>query len=343
MYSQLRTILRRATRDENQPLNICVFATHERYDEMLCRTNHNFYAYNTKGGKRWNTKYSSIPKNYTMLNANKGEYQLLPWVDIDLVLSQNKEAQFPIAKQLAMQMGVPLISMEHTLPYPGAPPSYVHALHKRQGDIDVFVTDYNREAWGYPKGHGEINNTGIDVEMFSPDDSVEKRPLVLTIGNDFINRDHLLGYTLWQQTTGYPDEPKLPATVIGDTKGLSAPADTIDELVKAYRTCSIYLNTTLCSSLPTVILEAMACEIPVVTTGTTLIPKLMVKHGHNGFISHNNDPDELRHYCVLLLKDEKLRMEMGKNARQWVIDNFGEQRFIDKWNEIFNKTLAMRR
>jgi hypothetical protein len=34
---------------------------------------------------------------------------------------------------------------------------------------------------------------------------------------------------------------------------------------------------------------------------------------------------------------------MGKNARQSVIENFGEQRFIDKWNEIFARTVGVRR
>jgi hypothetical protein len=342
MRSQVQTIIRRVFRDP-QKLNVLVMPTHERYETGLARTGHSFYAYRAPGIKDWNTNFAPVPPNYTLLNPNKGEYQIPPYVDIDLVLSQNKECQFNVAKKIAMQLGVPFVSMEHTLPYPGAPAGYIQEMRSRQADIDVFVTEFNREAWGFSEDYGEINHTGLDTDLFCPDESVEKREMVLTVANDFINRDNLLGYKLWQQTTGHPNTPVLPAAVVGDTKGLSSPAKTTEELVTAYRSALVYLNTTLWSSLPTVIMEAMACEVPVVTTGTTLIPKLMVKHGYNGFISKDNDPEELRGYCIMLLRDKELRETMGRNARQSVIENFSEQRFIDKWNEIFARTVGVRR
>ena len=68
-----------------------------------------------------------------------------------------------------------------------------------------------------------------------------------------------------------------------------------NELLNIYDKASVFLNTTTVSSLPTVILEAMAMEIPVVSTATCLIPKIVIEHGVNGFVS--NDIRELRNYC----------------------------------------------
>ena len=44
MLSPISSIIRAATRKSGK-LNILTFPTHERYETMLCKTGHNFYAY----------------------------------------------------------------------------------------------------------------------------------------------------------------------------------------------------------------------------------------------------------------------------------------------------------
>ena len=58
----IKSILRRSSLSSDEPLNILTFCTHERYEQNLCKTNHNFYS--LKEGKLWNTDYSRIPSNY---------------------------------------------------------------------------------------------------------------------------------------------------------------------------------------------------------------------------------------------------------------------------------------
>ena len=48
--------------DRSEKLNILTLATHERYEENLCKTGHNFYS--LKYGKEWDTTYSQVPQNY---------------------------------------------------------------------------------------------------------------------------------------------------------------------------------------------------------------------------------------------------------------------------------------
>lgn len=341
--NQVVTINRCATRCCDGPFNVIVMPTHERYEVTLSKANCEFWAFRRLGAKDWDTRFAPVPNNYHLLNPNKGDYQIPVHIDIDLVLAQNRLAQYPKAQEIATRLGVPLLTLEHTLPTPDISESVVKQIRSMQGDIDVFVTDNNRKAWGFPDDHGEICPIGIDVDLFHRNTNIERTQTVLTVANDFINRDPLLGFTLWRQTTGYPEKLTFPVRIVGNTKGLSEPAQTTDDLVQHYNECAVYLNTTLVSSLPTVILEAMACEIPVVTTGTTLIPKLMVKHGYNGFVSATNDPNELRYYCDVLLKDNDTRKKMGANARKWVTENFSEKTCIDKWNEIFKKAVGLHR
>ncbi len=61
----VRSLMRHPEQDE--PLNILTFTTHERYEHNLCKTGHNFYALNV-GAKTWDTDYAEIPENYSIIN-----------------------------------------------------------------------------------------------------------------------------------------------------------------------------------------------------------------------------------------------------------------------------------
>ena len=98
MVSPVSSITRAATRKINEPLNILTFPTHERYESMMAKCGHNFYAYRAEGIKDWNTTYAPIPENYFLLDPELGESQIPDYVDFDVVLSQNKFGQLSIAK-----------------------------------------------------------------------------------------------------------------------------------------------------------------------------------------------------------------------------------------------------
>lgn len=332
MANLIRSILRKATRQDDR-LNILTFSTHERTQITMCKTGHTFYSFWTEGLKKWNSDYGAIPSNYIKMPND----EIFDFVDFDLVLSQSKAGQFQVGQKLAKHFNIPLISMEHTLPMPGWTPQHIAAIRKLSGNIDVFVTEYNRKAWGYPENHGEITYTGIDTELFKPL-GLERNGTVLSICNDWINRDIFCGFSIWSSIVDHPNYKYFPVKILGDTKGLSESAKSMDELVRAYNECSVFLNTTTVSSLPTVILEAMSCELPIVTTSTCYIPQF-IENGVNGFIS--NDINKLREYVQILLTDKELANKIGKAGRQTVLERFNESRYINKWNEIFNKALNL--
>ena len=330
MTNAVSSIIRASTRKYVEPLNILTFPTHERYETLLARTGHNFYAYRAEGIKEWNHTYAKLPENYTLLDKNLGDRQIPLNLDFDLILSQNKFGQFQLAESLARRLHLPLVSLEHTLPMPEWGIDVLQRTYNMRGVKNVFISGYSIKEWRWlPDGKDTVViKHGVDAEKFSYGTG-ERENNILSVVNDWINRDWCCGFHLWRDVI-----QGLPYKVIGDTPGLSEPASSTEELVAGYQNSRIFLNTSTISPVPTALLEAMSCGCAVVSTATCMIPEV-IDHGVNGFIS--NDPNELKQHLVDLLNDEDLAKEMGLKARQTIEQKFSEKKFIDSWNEIFKE------
>lgn len=311
--------------------NILCVPTHEAYETGLAKTGHNFYAldrgiYPQFNLKFWNTNYRPRPDNYQIIKTK--EFPIS--VGFDFVLSQNKCGQYQLLSQLAHQYNLPLISLEHTLPVPNNQRMLIEYGNMR-GDFNVFISEYSMEKWGFDSLNEDtwVIHHGIDTETFKPAE-VEKDGAVLSVVNDWVNRDWCCNFSGWNRTV-----KGLKVRVVGDTPGLSLPATNLEELVSAYQSCSVFYNTSTISPVPTALMEAMSCGAACVSTATCMIPEI-IKNGYNGFIS--NDESELRKYLELLLNDRDLAEEMGANARKTIETNFNQNQFINRWNMLFEDT-----
>ncbi len=333
MPNVISSITRAATRKVLEPLNVLTFPTHEAFETGLAKTEHNFYAYRDQTVKDWNYAYRKLPDNYTLFNPRKGPLQIPMDIDFDIVLSQNKFGQYEIAKRFSDILHLPLISLEHTLPHPTWTTSQLDNLYKMRGDVNVFISEMSRKAWGWREGEAEVVHHGIDTDCFAPLDALPREPHLLSVVNDWINRDWCCGFKFWRHAT-----MDLPVHVLGATPGLSRPANTLDELVYSYRKAQIFVNTSLISPVPTALLEAMASGCCVVSAATCMIPEI-VKHGVNGFLC--NTPEEMRALLPGLLGNPELCESIGMQARKTIIDKFGLDAFVERWNQIFSHASAI--
>ncbi|MDD3872619.1 MAG: glycosyltransferase [Methanosarcina sp.] len=80
----------------------------------------------------------------------------------------------------------------------------------------------------------------------------------------------------------------------------------------------ILVLPSLSEGRPNVILEALACEVPVVATNVGGIPELMVD-GETGYLVPAKSPAELSRKINKLLEDKRLREDMGKLGRKNII------------------------
>lgn len=110
-----------------------------------------------------------------------------------------------------------------------------------------------------------------------------------------------------------------------------------DFLVKLYSRADVFIApSTWDEPLGLVILEAMACQTPVVVTRKGGIP-LAVKEGKNGlFVRPRNSTDIIAKVNYLLDHDAK-RKQMGEKAREIAVKKFSWELISEKFIHIYEK------
>lgn len=100
----------------------------------------------------------------------------------------------------------------------------------------------------------------------------------------------------------------------------------------------ISILTSISEGFPFTVLESMSCGIPVVATDVGGVSEA-IEEG-TGFVCKPRDPEAIGSKVVELLTNNELRMEMGKKARQRVIDNFTLDIFIKSYENIYESVYA---
>lgn len=329
MYNPINSIIRSVKRNRNEPLNILTFVSHERFEPNLCLTGHNFYSLITDGTRKWNDKYSPIPSNYHIFRDTVPEYFLN---EIDLIVSHNPFVHIPLAAKL--NLNVPIINIFHTMPSPGWDSMNIHPQAKQMFDYcaeHVYISEFNKASWGYNRGR--IIHHGLDTDMFCPSTNNRRDCRVLTVANDYINRDWCLGFSIWKYLSN-----SFPMFPVGETPGLSKPAQDINELIKFYQESLVFLNTSTASPIPMSLLEAMSCGCACVSAATCLIPDI-IEHGVDGYLCPPNKPEKFKEYLDLLLKNPDHANEIGRNARNKIQQMFSLESFVNNWNNTFKEVL----
>lgn len=240
-----------------EKLDILCVPIHERYESNLSKTGHNFWAWRGKQVKDWNSDFAPIPPNYFLLNPERGEKQIPPHVDIDLVISGNKFGCFQIMGHYANKLDVPLISVEHTAPHPNWPKHQLDALKSMRGDINIFISEWSRRQWGWNEDEAIVIYHGIDTNTFRLL-NLDRKPYILTTVNEYSNpqRHWCCGWPLYKEVTN-----GLEALNVGNDPPFSKPAKSVEDLVKYHNESSVFLNTSSYSPIPMSVLEAMSCFI----------------------------------------------------------------------------------
>jgi glycosyltransferase involved in cell wall biosynthesis len=90
--------------------------------------------------------------------------------------------------------------------------------------------------------------------------------------------------------------------------------------------------------LPMVFLEASIHKTPSIATWHAGIPEV-VKHQKTGLLVKEKDINGLSDALITLLKDDNLRIQLGKNAKKFVSENFDIKKQTKKLEEIYKDVL----
>lgn len=109
-----------------------------------------------------------------------------------------------------------------------------------------------------------------------------------------------------------------------------------------------YLNCMDCLVLPSrttkawkeqfgrVLIEAMACEVPVIGSDSEEIPDVI---GDSGLIFREGDVDDLALKLKLLITNSDLRMELSRKGRQRVLNNYTQDKVAKETYKIYKRMM----
>ena len=135
---------------------------------------------------------------------------------------------------------------------------------------------------------------------------------------------------------GYGDEESYQKRRIGNANINIVVHEPTNDIIEAYRSCSILLLTSLYEPFGLVMPEAMSCGIPVVAFDCPFGPKDIVSDGVDGFLIHNHDIDSFADRVCHLIEDPILRVKMGKSA---ILSSqrFEGHKIMPKWKSFFEQ------
>jgi glycosyltransferase involved in cell wall biosynthesis len=112
-----------------------------------------------------------------------------------------------------------------------------------------------------------------------------------------------------------------------------------DDVGRLYSACDVTVLTSLREGTPNVLLESMACEVPVVATDVA-DNALVVPDGRAGFVVAYDDDAAMAERVSHLLARPGERREMGRAARAWVASEFSLARLAEKTAAVYRAVLA---
>ena len=102
--------------------------------------------------------------------------------------------------------------------------------------------------------------------------------------------------------------------------------------------CELFVLPSRYEGHPKALLEAMACEVPVIGADVPGIREV-IRHGENGYLA-GTSATELRNAIQEVLADESLMERMGRKARQYVEANLCLPRVVERELEVLHKVVA---
>ena len=112
------------------------------------------------------------------------------------------------------------------------------------------------------------------------------------------------------------------------------------ELVPILSAADLFLMPSQSESFGLSALEAMACEVPVISSSVGGLPELQV-HGETGYIAEIGDIDRMARYAIeLLTNDAKLSMFRAA-ARKRAVDHFDVHKIVNQYESYYKECLGV--
>ena len=200
---------------------------------------------------------------------------------------------------------------------------------------------------GVPDEKISVIPNGINLESFHPSDKYKARKVlkissnktvILSVGSlsPIKGQDYLIR-AIPELTA---DRNDIELILVGDGEWRSSLVSLIEELnLELYvtltgfqhehtiptwlNTADIFVLPSLSEGTPNILLEAMACGLPIIASHVGGIPGI-IKNGENGILIEPRSSEGLTEYLRLLIREKNMCERMGNMARKTVAEQFGD-------------------
>ncbi len=113
----------------------------------------------------------------------------------------------------------------------------------------------------------------------------------------------------------------------------------VADLTQFYSESDVYLNTSKHEGIPMSVLEAMSAGLPIVAPAVGGLPEV-VQDGTEGFLVRDRSVDAFSAYCVRLVRDSRLRDQMGAAALNRVRKKFSTKVMVQNYFDLYSRTVS---
>jgi len=196
-------------------------------------------------------------------------------------------------------------------------------------------------------------NNGIDLNLFRPHDKKSAREKlslppdkkIILYGADFTDPEK--GFKCLCEAIKNLDAKKYFLVLFGSAQKIenlpisftSLGLVKRENLPLIYSAADCFAAPYLEDNFPTTVLEAMACEVPVVGFRAGGIPEI-IDHEVNGYLAEKNSAEDLARGLLYILEGDERRKLIGTAARRKIQENFTLKKQADKYLELYKKILG---
>lgn len=112
----------------------------------------------------------------------------------------------------------------------------------------------------------------------------------------------------------------------------------VEDVVKAYQESSIFVLSSRFEGFGMVLIEAMACGLPVVSFDCPAGPDEIITDGVDGLLVPSGDVHALAEKLMVLMSDDNLRKRLGQQARQ-TAQRYEMTTIANQWIALFEKVI----
>jgi glycosyltransferase involved in cell wall biosynthesis len=299
--------------------------------------------------QRLATRFPNHPTDFSLL------YLGSTWLPRDLGL----------LLRLARRRGIPLLVNQNGVGYPGWAGDRTEAFNRplrrilAQAEHVLYQSEFCKRAadeWvAPPGGDWEVLHNAVDVDHFTPASGSSSGGPVLLLGGDQYQAYRLeLGLeTLAALLPAHPEAELLvtgrlvtPIEPIVERLGLGGRVHVLGRYTQAdapeiFRRAHVLLHTKVNDPCPSLVIEAMACGLPVVYASSGGVPELVgdeagigVPH-RDGF--EHDDPPSAEALADALSRVISELPRYASAARHRAVERFALEPWLDRHAELFER------